>query len=412
MGKLILYLCFLIPFFSQAQERLLRKGDAYFEGGRFSKALVMYEKSFERGYYEAHSLENAAECLKQLKDAGLAADFYESLLTRHLIAEDIFHFQYAEALRCSERYEDARLYFSKFLASHVDDSIATIRIQACDSALKWKSERPNLEVSNLERVNSSNSDFAPAYYKDGLVFCSSREDVLIRKKSEGYNEPFTDLYVVENKNGTWGKAERFSSSINTFLHEGPATFSAQFDTIYFSRNGEGLANNHLKLFSAVSGPSGWNVPSGFMLNDSTCSFAHPSISKDGNLFFFSSNIPGGFGGTDIYVCIKADSNWSLPINLGANVNTSGNEVFPSYTHEGHIYFSSDGHAGMGGFDIFLSEQRDGEWQQAVNLKPPVNSGADDFSFVPGASKGSGYFSSSRPGGKGKDDLYEAKARQQ
>ena len=403
-------LCYLvfqvIPFVTNGQDIEIEKASLLEQKGRYANAWEIYDKKISSNFYEPNILPQAANCLKMMGLYEASANLYNMASTSLEPFPDSLLYKYAEVLQQSDQFNQAKICFLKLLNSNFKKQEVLLKVANCDSALIWVSETASVKVKNLSSINTKYSEIGPVKYKNNLVFSGEREGTIISKKTNKWNTPFYDLFVAENINNTFTRPKNFSKAINTRWHEGPATFSAAFDTIYFSRNSENFKDNHLNLFSSVHQGNTWMTPLHFMMNDSTSSFAHPCISPDGNLFFFSSDLPGGYGGIDIYVCIKSDSNWSLPVNLGEKINTSGNEIFPHYTSDGSLYFSSDNWPGMGGFDIYFSEQTtDGDWGTAKNLKYPVNSGADDFSFIPFPKWPFGIFSSNRVGGVGSDDLY-------
>ncbi|MBY0424458.1 MAG: flagellar motor protein MotB, partial [Cytophagales bacterium] len=192
--------------------------------------------------------------------------------------------------------------------------------------------------------------------------------------------------------------------------ETAASLTTDGKKIYFVQNvtnvsSEGDSISRPKLFSAEWDKTKWGKPKTFILNNLPHSYAHPFVEGNEKMFLFSSDMPGGYGGADIYVSINIDEKWTDPINLGPNINTPGNEIYPYLDTKGTLYFSSDYHLGMGGYDIFKSEQVNGDFDKAQNLLPPFNSHQNDFAFSINHTKGMGFFTSDRFGGKGKEDVY-------
>lgn len=401
---IIYFLLFTSYSFSQKKfEKYSAIADTYFDKEDFSKAIEFYSLASKICPDNINNIYNISKSYSSIGNKNEAFIWYEKLLKINpKYKKDP---EYVNLLLYKGYYKEAKRILPT-LTSFPDS--AKDRIKAmCDSAIFWNKLIPKFTVENQKKINSKFSDFAPAYFKEGIVFCSTRENLIIQKKCKRNGEPLVNLYSSElNLKGELKKVNDFSSNINTWDNEGPCTFSKNFDTIYFSRSEitrhQNVAN--LKLFSSVY-KNKWSKPLDFMLNDSIYSFGHPSISEDGNLFFFASDIPGGFGGTDIYLSIKVDSNWSLPINLGPEVNTPGNEIFPYYDSGGTLYFSSNYHIGLGGYDIFNVKLENGNWTKAKNLLPPINSSADDFSLIINKNKTAGYFTSNRMGGLGSDDIY-------
>lgn len=409
---LLLQSIFLFNAYSQKSiEKDIEVGDAYFKISEYDNAIYYFQKAFDK----EPSFSLCAKIAKSymLKHDYLSAEmWYANLVSfpEHS-PKDILH--YAQSLKSNSKYEEAKINFLNYLDQNPIDSMEVARqIISCDSSMLWNKKSQRWVVYNIEKINSEYSDIAPAFYKDDIVFCSTREGTIIKNKEGASGEPFYNLYSCKTgRLRQWHAPKIFSADLNTKDHEGPVTFSHDYSEVYLTRcdnrqTTEG-GTNKLKLFKSVKGTLGWSAPESFMFDDSASSFAHPCISKNGKLFFFASDKPGGYGGSDIYVSFKLDSNlWSKPINLGPAVNTKGNELYPYfYEEEGLLYFSSDAHIGMGGFDIFSAELDGKNWINVTNLKPPINSSYDDFSFIMDEKKYQGFFTSNRPGGKGKEDIY-------
>lgn len=271
--------------------------------------------------------------------------------------------------------------------------------------------RDGISISTCDRINTEHLEFSPAYYYDGLVFVSSQGNV--SKEDKELDEPFFELfYAGLAPDGQPTKSMYFSPNLNSRLHEGPVAFSPDFKTIYFTRNniknGEVIEDRegdvNLQIFKAEKGKAEWENIQPLTFNKPDHNFAHPSLSMDGNQLYFSSNMPGGFGGMDLYVAEKQNGQWGEPKNLGAEINTSGNELFPYIHHSGMLFFSSDKHESIGGLDLFAVNTADPN-KKVSNLGLPFNSKYDDLGILVSKNGKTGYFTSARPGGKGKDDLY-------
>ena len=378
----------------------LQVADMEFQKKHFAVALEAYQFYNTRGVEDNRLNIQIARCHYQLRNFESAMEYFEKTIASNQTNLEIEQ-EYIRCLMANDQYHKAKL---RLLLQPTDTLIVSL-ISVCDSATIWKNN-PTCTVVNLSTVNTIYSDMAPSPYKNGIAFCSNRTGISIKKQSERDAMPLYDLYTTTpTSKGLWAKPTLFSSKLNSSQNEGPLCFNHTGDTVYFSRNDEVSPQSHLKMYRSVKVGNTWSKPQSFMLNDTSASFAHPSIAADGKMFFFTSNMKGGLGGTDIYACVLLDSSWSMPINLGSAINTVGNEIFPRINADGNLYFASDGHIGMGGFDLFISKQISGEWQKAENLKSPINSGADDFGYVQ-SQTGKGYLTSNRKGGKGDDDIYE------
>lgn len=266
----------------------------------------------------------------------------------------------------------------------------------------------------LESFNSSSADFAPAFLGDKLLFCSNRNQKIHKNDRDSLQKYRTDLFVV-SPGSPEESAELFSKEITTWLNEGPATFSPDGNTVYYSGNiePENLTRKDkvkvykLGIFKAVLNEGIWVPAEPFPYNSTNNKYdlAHPSLSADGQTMFFGSNKDGGLGGSDIYYSRLVNGMWSEPMNLGASVNTPGNELFPYVDAEGRLFFSSNGYSEAGDMDVYYSVLKpDGTWRKAMRLPEPVNSGFDDFSFIRHASGEYGFLSSNRSDGQ-TDNIY-------
>ena len=275
---------------------------------------------------------------------------------------------------------------------------------------------PSVRLRNATAINSKGYDFSPAFYENGLVFVSSR-----RKNGpidEQLGETFFELFYAQlDPNGEPLSPRPFSLRINSRVHEGPVTFNADNSVMYFTRNNfmqdKQQANAEqkvgLKIYQAERGMMDWDGVQELPFNSDEYDCRHPSISPDGRMIYFSSNMPGGKGGFDIWVVLRQGDSWSTPINMGGKINTPGNEGFPFIHHSGTLFFASNEHDGYGGLDLFMIDLSGGYFGEAINLGKPFNSERDDLSIVLDADGTQGYFASNRLGGFGKDDIYSFQA---
>ena len=273
-------------------------------------------------------------------------------------------------------------------------------------------QNPNVTISNFEYMNSDALDFSPTYYREGLVFVTSRNKE--RKVDPNINEPYFDLFFTDlTPKGTPGPPQQFSVKINSKYHEGPVTFNKKGDKIYFTRNNltdkdkpiydaEGIVK--MKIYEADKGDAEWENIRELPFNSDEYSCLHPSIDVDNKRMYFASDMPGGKGGMDIYYSDFKDGAWSTPVNAGPKVNTPYDEVFP-YIHSSKVvYFSSNKPGGEGGFDLYRLMPNP-EFPYAISLGTPFNSASDDLGLIVSDKGTSGFFTSARGGGKGKDDVY-------
>ena len=272
-------------------------------------------------------------------------------------------------------------------------------------------------IKNANLLNSDKDDFSPAFYQNGIVFCSSVKKSSKKGDNDKANEDINLRYALFDSLGNLTKPTSFGHRANSKTNEGPSCFTDKQDTLYLSRttskggivkfnkNGKTTLKIYIKTRDTLGNFVGDDI---LPFESESYSYCHPTLSADGNRLYFASNMPGGFGGMDLWVTRRLkDGTWSQPINLGPRVNTSKNEVFPFMSENGVLYFSSDGiTGGKGGFDLYRIEIEH-RTARAFPMGEPFNSEYDDFGimFLP-QNEAKGYFSSNRKGGAGGDDIYE------
>lgn len=279
-------------------------------------------------------------------------------------------------------------------------------------ALQAQAQQAGYEVTNLRQLNSQHLDYAAVKYRDGVMLTSTRGNGSMFACGNLQGQ-FSDLYFAPlDLDGNYGEPVLLDGDLNGRYHDGAATFTGDGNTMYFSRNNNRGINTRgvieLKIYRASLQNGFWKDVKELPFNGDDFATCHPALSADGNMLFFASNRPGGYGGMDIY-CIKmVNDEWASPVNLGPEVNSAGNEIFPFLDATGTLYFASDGHPGMGGLDVFSAGNLNGEWTNRTNLGTPVNSPDDDFGFTGNVNGTAGFLTSNRPGGKGQDDIYQWK----
>ena len=272
----------------------------------------------------------------------------------------------------------------------------------------------NYQIKNLD-VNTEYSDFGVSYYGGDAIYASSKKDNNKSKKNWTNGQPFLELYRgAIDGTGEIVDSDPFSDSVNTQYHESNAVFTKNMKTVYFTRNNyfhnhygkDTLGWNNLKLFKAdIDGTGEWVNIMPMPFNNDNYSVGHPALNKSETELYFTSDMPGSMGMTDIFMSkIYADGSYGPPMNMGSQVNTYGKEMFPYVCERGNLYFSSDSRGGQGGLDIFVIPLNN-RTAEPINLEYPINSINDDFAFIIDANKKNGYFSSNREGGKGDDDIY-------
>lgn len=384
-----------------AQSHLVEKGDRYFKNDEFAHAIDYFEKYLESSN-DLSVKRKLAECYIKTNQDSDAFYLMENVVKdANANSEDFLI--YANLLKRMRNYSEAKLWYQKYSRLNPQDKKIQNLILSCN--LINELEDNQLYLINPIPVNSPQSDFASALYKNGLVFVSGRYNKTSSQIDGRTGEHYLDLYYTERIGDQFVDPIPFSEIFNSKYHEGPACFTPNERFIFFTRNKGNLnleGKSELNIYSSRFNGSEWDKPELFLFAGTAYSIGHPSISSDGRYLYFISNMDGGYGGTDIYVCKKLGFAWSKPINLGPTVNTSGNEMFPFIGDDSYLYFASDGHIGFGGLDLFKTTFEQNSWTYPVNLGPPFNSEKDDFAFIFRNTKKSGYFSSNR---RGNDDIF-------
>ncbi|KAF2335156.1 OmpA family protein [Flavobacterium nitrogenifigens] len=418
MRKLYILCLILSVTFSFAQKTNLKKADALFRSFSYSDASKAYEECLQNiKDPSAQTLKNAADSYYFISDSRNALKWYRKLYeVQGNNLTDIYYLRYIQSMKAVMDYDEADKMTKEYLDKKGDKAEINRYVaqkKYMDSVAKAK---PLYTIKNLD-INTSKSDFGATFFKDNVVFTSARDTTKFSEKLYTWNnQPFLNLYIAERNpaDGSLFNETVFLPNIMTRYHEATASFDSQGKTIYYSTNivkknklvvDEARVNN----FQIVKGSIVNNKlenPEKVFFDSDDYSVGHPSLSEDGKLLFFASDMPGGHGETDLYmVKIAEDGTMSSPQNLGPNINTIGNEVFPFFQN-GVLYFSSDGHYGWGDLDVYESKlQADGTFSTPKNLGAPINSNKDDFSFIIDTTDAYGYFSSNREGGKGDDDIY-------
>ncbi|MCB0764721.1 MAG: OmpA family protein [Flavobacteriales bacterium] len=387
----------------------VNEADRYFHQMAYALAVEEYRIAAEMGAVNEHVTKRLAECYLRLGDTQEAERWYATVV-KFLNREPRDLFNYAEALKGNGRYEEAEEWMDKYLALvNVDGGPKRSNISGFAKKLTQDVDR---FVVRPVSINSAYSDFGVTMLPDGrALFSSARNETIIVERRAAWNDqPFLDIYSASvGPDGDLRDPQLIEGSVNSKLHEGPASASLNGNVLWFTRNRaqkgkDGI--NRLGIYKAHEVDGKWGGIEQFLFNDPEVSIGHPSLSADGKRLYFVSDMPGGFGGTDIYVSHEEGGQWSEPENLGPSVNTPHHEVFPFISATGTLYFSSNGHPGLGGLDILAARQLpDGGFKPAMNLGAPVNGPKDDFAFVIDPQGKKGYFASNRPGGAGDDDIY-------
>ncbi len=392
----------------------VRDGRTAIDVKQYAVAVDMLKKEYDKSKSRVEKGKLAfmlGEAYKNLNQSEQSINWYRIAYNNQYGYESLR--EYAYALKRAERYDEAKAAF-KDLGIEIGSPYEYRReIAACEIAQGWKELTPEYEIEVLP-FNSSRAEYAPVLYKDNQLVITS--DRATSTGDDTYNwtgNSFSDLYLVDLQSN---QVSGFDPQLNTTDNEGTAVFTADYSEMYFTRcyGGGKYEEDHCKILVSKNQGNSWSVPEPLPFVEDGVNYGGPSVSADGQELYFSSNHPDGWGGHDIYVSKRQDDgSWGPPQLMTRVINTEGDEKFP-HIDQDTLYFSSDSHTSMGGLDVFRSYKLEGRgWSSPYNLKPPVNSGNDDFGFIidrktPAAEEdiiATGYFTSRREDGIGNDDIY-------
>lgn len=399
-----------------SQDRLLIKANEKYEYYSFSPAIDIYKRVMDKGFVSADLLKKLGNSYYFNAEYQEAADTYKKLVTEYPseVGPD-YYFRYAQTLKSLGDYDSANAMMGKFSEVATSDLVASAYKSEKDylSEIKKNSGRYNIDTF---AYNSPYSEFAPSYYKEGLIFSSDRDTGNLAKYRHTWNgQDFLDLYQVNTDSASANVVKKLGDLVNTRLHESNSVATKDGNTLYFTRNnfkeGKPVKDENgvirLKILKANLVDGEWANVVELPFNSDTYSVANPSLSADEKTLYFASDMPGTIGGSDIFkVAINEDGSYGKPENLGSNINTEARETFPFVTDKDILYFSSDGHPGLGGLDVFATKIANGKLNgRVVNVGEPVNGKMDDFTFIINEDTKKGYFASNRTDGMGADDIY-------
>jgi len=412
------------------QNNSTRKADKHFSRLEFVKAAEEYLELINKGNSGDYVIGQLAESYYNIFNSVEAEKWYSKIVDSSSDAEVIY--KYAQMLKANGKYKLSNEWMRKFTDLRPYDNRSTSFLKDPNYLSKIINKGKRFNVQNL-KINSEYSDFGGVLFEDNIYITSARND---KRKRYGWNdEPFLDIYKFNVDEGSYSNEEILDDVINTKYHEGIVAFSPDGSTMYFTRESffdksfykDSLTNNQIgviHLYKATRCTKkhitwknngkcqfshSWSNVTRLEINSPNYSIKNPTISCDGEMIYFSSDMPGGFGNFDIYEgALDSIGNITNVKNLGQKINTEGQEMFPYVCCDKILYFSSDAHLGLGGLDVFYTKQVDGKWINPRNVGIPVNSNADDFAFILTEECEDGFVSSNRSGGKGSDDVYAVK----
>ena len=397
-----------------AQNNSTKKADRLFDRFEFVKAAEEYLKITNNDANNFYVISRLAESYYNIFDTKNAEKWFEKIVDEN---DSEIIYKYAQMLKANGKYKESNTWMNKFSEMKPYDSRAIAFRNTPNYIDKIIEKGKKFNIQNLN-INSEYSDFGSTMFNNKLYFVSAKEPGFLEKPYSWSNEGFLNIYSSHiNENGSYLDRIEFDD-LNSKYHEGVISFVDDGNTAYFTRESyfekeyeksedSNTKYSQLYIYRASKQNGKWLSIESLKINDQNYSNKNPMVGPKGEYLYFSSNMPNGFGQYDIYKAkINDDGSVAKPENLGQKINSEGQEGFPFLSEDNIIYFSSDGHLGLGGLDVFYSKNVDGKWSNVRNVGIPVNSGADDFAFM---IKGDdGYISSNRSGGLGKDDIYAIK----
>ena len=399
-----------------AQNSKTKKADNLYDRLAYTDAAQAYQKVLKRGTTDVYVFERLANCYYFINDTKKAEMYYKRVAkSKDANPEAIYN--YAQTLKANGKFSDYNTWMKNFAKLSPNDTRVKEFMKNPNYIPKIMDDMARYTATNMEDINSEYADFGGIVYGKDFYFASGRNTS--RKTYQWNEEPYLEIYKATNVGGTMKNAELLNGDVNTKYHESNAVISADGKRMYFDRNdyfegdydksASGINQINLYYAENIDG-KGWSGVVSAPFNNNEYSTGHPALSQDGNTLYFVSDMPGGKGGSDIYmVAINSDGSLGTPERLGDNINTEGKELFPYLDSNGTLYFSSNGHMGIGGLDVFYAEAQGDGFGVVTNLGKGVNSSADDFAYKYDPTSQSGYVSSNREGGMGSDDIYMVEA---
>ena len=414
--KILLIAFVLIGTSSFGQTAKQKKAERQFNDFSFVKAINTYEKLIDTSFNEFYATRKLGDAYIMLRQPEKALPIYKEVVKQENVPSE-YYLYYAQTLRATGDYEASKIWMKKYKESGNEQDLRVksfFKNNDLASAIFNASEKNTIHELP---INTEFNEFGAVNLNGNIVFSSSRDEgVSIKRLYAWDKQPMLDLYQVSKEGASVSSTSKIEGSVNSIQHDGPAIFNSDGTKMYFSKNNYDNAKKisdekgimHVGIYSADLIDGKWENVKPTSLNNPNYIVYHPALSEDGKKLYFASDMPGGIGGTDIYVSdILETGMLSKPVNLGNVVNTEGNEAFPFIDQEeGTLYFSSDGHVGLGLMDVFATvKDENNNIVNVINLGEPINSKKDDFGYYLTKNGLEGYISSNRKGGKGGDDIY-------
>ena len=411
---LVFIIAFSITIPVIAQKATLKRANKLFDHLAYYEAIPLYKRVLKTKSANSVALHKIAECYRKLND-NINAEIYFSKVVKLSDVTPIENYYYGMALIENGKNDEAKKWINEYKTLMPSDERSENKLSGIEKMNFFIQDSSNYTISECNFVNSDHSDFGPIYFDKGILFSSNRYTLDKMGNIHGWTgKDFYRVFYFDNVNNPI--PIKFSNSFKYRFNDGPISFDKKNKLLYVTRNefengkvikaSDDQVKLHIYAYKYNDRKNEWSDEIAFEYNNSEYNMAHPAVSPDGNYLIFSSDIPGGFGGMDLYLCKKEDNNWGQPINMGSSVNTKGDEVFPSLNKENLLIFSSNGLEGMGGLDLYYTSISNDKPGEIKHYGYPVNSQFDDFGMVLNDNSSSAFFSSNRKGGKGDDDIYE------
>jgi outer membrane protein OmpA-like peptidoglycan-associated protein/tetratricopeptide (TPR) repeat protein len=384
------------------------KAEKLFSQMAYHEAIEEYQKVLAKQPDNAKALRGIAECYRLINNTEMAEQYYAKVVKLpDAKASDKLY--YAQALMYNAKYDQAKELFTEYSYIASSDERAKNSLMAISRMNEFLKDSAKANITKIP-INSAKADFSPVFYNNGVVFISSRESAAKDRTHSWTGNPFLTLYYTQGTQASLRSPELFSKEMESKFNDGPVCFNAAGTEMYLTRNNEDLSNrtdkvSKLKIVHSKLTGGKWSEPKDMPFVNAKYNSAHAYMTPGGSKLFFASDMPGGYGGMDIYFVNRTKEGWSSPINAGNKINTKGNELFPFVGADSTLYFASNGHEGLGGLDIYKATLVDSTWSDPINMGYPVNTHKDDFGLVLDRESATGYLSSNRTGGMGDDDIY-------
>ena len=437
-----IFLSLIFSNISFAQKSPAAEADKAFATFQYRTASDLYKKAYSKvkknPVEKRRIMFRMAECYSMMGDLKRAEQQYLRLeKVNYQKYNSLIFMRLADIYRIKKDYPSALKYYEKYKTIAPEDPRTDSRIESCKLAPQWINNPTRHEVENMKKLNSPQSDWSPAWgvpnKENEIIFTSSREGSTGKSEDVWSGQAFSDLYISTKPKsklvdfpGEWTTPALLDKNniVNTDVNEGEVSLNPKGTTMYFTRcPNEKKILSYCKIYQVTKKGKSWGNPEEIVIGPDSFDYVHPTISSDELTLYFSSDMPGTNGGYDIWSISrdKKSRPFGSPVNLGTSINSYDHEMFPSLENDSTLYFSSKGHVGLGGYDIFKSQYIDGKWTQAENLKYPINSEADDYGILFDHSPvidpisefqfvEKGYFTSNRSGGRGMDDIWTFKLR--